>query len=146
VNDDHPVRFSVEYPDRPLDRLSTAFRIFTVIPIAIVIGTIGGYTGGGGYEGGDAPTIAIGGTGLLFLPPLLMILFREKYPRWWYDWNLELLRAAHNQNLYRAVRNCAPHPGHEFVTGANGNTVELDDYVAFLDSRESCWSIGVHSV
>ena len=93
MNEEHPVRFSVEYPDRSLDRLTTALRIFTVIPIAIVLGSIGGYPGGGGsYDGGDAPTIVIGGTGLLFLPPLLMILFREKYPRWWYDWNLELLR------------------------------------------------------
>src|SRR5687768_6191272 len=86
MNEDHPVRFSVDYPDRPLNRLTTAFRIFTVIPIAIVLGSIGGFEGGG-YDGGDAPTIAIGGTGLLFLPPLLMIVFREKYPRWWYDWN-----------------------------------------------------------
>jgi hypothetical protein len=39
MNEDHPVRLSVEYPDRPLDRLTTAFRIFTVIPIAIVLGT-----------------------------------------------------------------------------------------------------------
>ena len=81
MNEDHPVRFSVDYPDRALDRLTTAFRIFTVIPIAIVLGSIGGYAGGG-YEGtGDAPTIVIGGTGMLFLPPLLMIVIREKYPR-----------------------------------------------------------------
>ena len=92
MNDDHPVQFAVDYPDRPLDRLTTAFRIFTVIPIAIVLGTIGGYTGGSGWESDDTATIAVGGTGLLFLPPLLMILFREKYPRWWFDWNLELLR------------------------------------------------------
>ena len=65
MNEDHPVRFSVDYPDRPLDRLTTAFRIFTVIPIAIVLSSIGGYTSGGGYDtAGDAPTIAIGGTGL----------------------------------------------------------------------------------
>ena len=38
MNEEHPVRFSVEYPDRPLDRVTTAFRIFTVIPIAIVLG------------------------------------------------------------------------------------------------------------
>ena len=43
MNEEHPVRFSVEYPDRPLNRLSTAFRIFTLIPIAIVLGSIGGY-------------------------------------------------------------------------------------------------------
>ena len=102
MNADHPVRFSVDYPDRPLDRLSTAFRIFTVIPIAIVIASIGGYTGGD-YDGGGAPTIAIGGTGLLFLPPLLMILFREKYPRWWFDWNLELLRFTNRVGTYVAL-------------------------------------------
>jgi Domain of unknown function (DUF4389) len=103
VNEDHPVRLSIDYPDRPLDRLSTAFRIFTVIPIAIVLGVIGGYTGGGGYDGGDEATIAIGGTGLLFLPPLLMIVFREKYPRWWYDWNRELLRFTNRVGTYFAL-------------------------------------------
>jgi hypothetical protein len=33
-----------------------------------------------------------GAGGLLFLGPLLMILFRQKSPRWWFDWNLELQR------------------------------------------------------
>jgi Domain of unknown function (DUF4389) len=104
VNDEHPVRFSVDYPDRPLNRLTTALRIFTVIPIAIVLASIGGYAGNSGYDaGGDAPTIAIGGTGLLFLPPLLMIVFREKYPRWWYDWNLELLRFVNRVGTYFAL-------------------------------------------
>ena len=101
--EDHPVRFSVDYPDRSLDRLTTAFRIFTVIPIAIVLGTIGGYTAGSGWEGDDTATIAVGGAGLLFLPPLLMILFREKYPRWWYDWNLELLRFSNRVGTYVAL-------------------------------------------
>src|SRR5919107_3510327 len=103
MNDDYPVRFSVEYPDRPLNRLTTAFRIFTVIPIAIVLGLVGeGYSGG--YEsGGDAQSIAIGGAGLLFLPPLLMILFRQKYPRWWFDWNLELLRFTNRVGVYVAL-------------------------------------------
>jgi Domain of unknown function (DUF4389) len=101
VNEEHPVRFSVDYPDRPLDRVTTALRIFTVIPIAIVLASVGGYTGSGSYEAGsDASTIVIGGTGLLFLPPLLMILFREKYPRWWFDWNLELLRFTNRVCTY----------------------------------------------
>jgi hypothetical protein len=104
MNEDYPVRFAVEYPDRPLNRLTTAFRIFTVIPIGIVLGAIGGYSGG--WEGnGDAQTVAIGGAGLLFLPPLLMILFREKYPRWWYDWNLELLRFTNRVGTYVALMN-----------------------------------------
>jgi Domain of unknown function (DUF4389) len=104
VNDEHPVRFSVDYPDRPLNRLTTAFRIFTVIPIAIVLGSIGGYTGSGGYDAeGAGTTIAIGGVGLLFLPPLFMIVFREKYPRWWFDWNLELLRFSNRVCTYVAL-------------------------------------------
>ena len=104
MNEDHPVRLSVEYPERPLNRLTTALRIFTIIPIAIVLASIGGYSGQGNYDaGGDAPTIVIGGLGLLFLPPLLMILFREKYPRWWYDWNLELLRFTNRVGTYLAL-------------------------------------------
>jgi hypothetical protein len=106
VNEEHPVRFSVDYPDRALNRLTTAFRIFTVIPIAIVLASIGGYAGSGSYDAaGDAPPIVIGGTGLLFLPPLLMIVFREKYPRWWYDWNLELLRFTNRVCTYFVLMN-----------------------------------------
>jgi hypothetical protein len=102
----HPVSFAVDYPDRDLDRLTTAFRIFTVIPIAIVLASIGGYASGGSdFDGGAGATIAIGGTGLLFLPPLFMILFRQKYPRWWFDWNLELLRFSNRVSTYLALMN-----------------------------------------
>ena len=98
----YPLSFAVEYPDRPLDRLTSALRVFTVIPIAIVLGAIGGYSSS--YGAGTATTtIAIGGTGLLFLPPLLMIVFRQKYPRWWFDWNLELLRFVNRVGVYLAL-------------------------------------------
>ena len=106
MHDEYPVRFAVEYPDRDLNRLSSFFRIFAVIPIAIVLGSIGGYQSSGYH--GDAQTsatIVIGGTGLLFIPPLLMILFREKYPRWWFDWNLELLRFSNRVGTYLALMN-----------------------------------------
>jgi hypothetical protein len=101
--DDYPVRFAVDYPERPLNRLTTGFRIFTVIPIAIVLGTITGYSAQ--YDGGGnaAGTVAIGGTGLLFIPPLLLLLFRQKYPRWWFDWNLELLRFMNRVGVYFAL-------------------------------------------
>jgi len=82
---------AVDYPDRPLDRLSTAFRIFTVIPIAIVLGAVSGGTWQWSYPNGTT-AVAAGAGGLLFFGPLLMILFRQKYPRWWFDWNLELQR------------------------------------------------------
>ena len=38
----YPLTFSVDYPDRPLSRLTTFFRVFTVIPIAIVLATVSG--------------------------------------------------------------------------------------------------------
>jgi hypothetical protein len=104
MNDEYPVRLSIDYPDRDLNRLSSALRIFAVIPIAIVIGSIGGYSAQWGASGGGrATTIAVGGTGLLFLPPLLMIVFRQKYPRWWFDWNLQLLRFANRVGVYVAL-------------------------------------------
>src|SRR4051812_48451722 len=83
----YPAALDVDYPDRPLNRLTTFFRPFTIIPIAIVLATVSGatqiYSGGG--TGSDATVIAIGAGGVLVAGPLLMILFREKYPRWWFD-------------------------------------------------------------
>jgi hypothetical protein len=104
MSDDHPVQFSVDYPDRELNRLTTAFRVFAVIPIVIVLAVIGGYRSGGDVGSGSGTTvIAVGGTGLLFLPALLMVVFREKYPRWWFDWNLELLRFTNRVGVYFAL-------------------------------------------
>ena len=104
MEDDYPVRFDVEYPDRPLNRLTTALRIFTVIPIVIVLATIGG--GYGEWGRGDGYWSAgFGGAGLLFVPVLLLLVFREKYPRWWFDWNQELLRFFSRVWTYLALMN-----------------------------------------
>jgi Domain of unknown function (DUF4389) len=93
-DDQYPLTFSVEYPDRDLNRLTTAFRIIVAIPILIVLGAVGGaeWSSWSNGNGGNGASFAAGGGGVLFFPALLMIVFRQKYPRWWYDWNLELLR------------------------------------------------------
>lgn len=70
----YPVQFDVDYPEAGRNRLTVAFRVVLAIPALIVLWVIN-------------TTRA-----LLFLPPLLLILFRNKYPRWWFDWNLQLLR------------------------------------------------------
>ena len=101
----YPVQFAVEYPDRPLNRLTSFFRIFVIIPIWIVLGTVSGATWQ--WAGGHS-SMAYGGAGaggLLFLGPLLMILFRQKYPRWWFDWNLELQRFINRVWTYLALMN-----------------------------------------
>ncbi|MET0770191.1 MAG: DUF4389 domain-containing protein [Solirubrobacteraceae bacterium] len=97
----YPVEYDVDYPDRPLNRLTSAFRIFTAIPIAIVLGSIGGATEV--TTNGDTSTVVATTSGLLFLPPLLMILFRRKYPRWWYEFNVELLRFQNRVGVYVAL-------------------------------------------
>jgi uncharacterized protein DUF4389 len=98
----YPVQFSVVYPDRPLDRLTTAFRLIVAIPILIVLGTVAG--GAWGSTSDQTRTAVVAGAGgLLFLGPLLMIVFRQKYPRWWFDWNLELLRFANRVGVYLAL-------------------------------------------
>ena len=98
----YPVQFSVDYPDRTLDRVTTAFRIFVAIPILIVVGTVTGATWQSS-SGADTRTAMAGAGGLLFLGPLLMIVFRQKYPRWWFDWNLELQRFGNRVGAYMAL-------------------------------------------
>jgi len=98
----YPISFSVDYPDRGLDRLTSFFRIFTAIPIAIVLATVAGGAGQWSYHNGATGTAA-GAGGLLFFGPLLMILFRRKYPRWWFDWNLELQRFINRVLIYLAL-------------------------------------------
>jgi hypothetical protein len=102
TSSEYPVRFSIEYPDRTLNRFTTAFRLIAAIPIVILAATLGGEAWGDtGHSVG--PGAAVGAGGLLFLPPLLMIVFRQKYPRWWYDWNCELLRFTNRIGVYLAL-------------------------------------------
>jgi hypothetical protein len=84
----YPVTLTIDYPDRSLNRLTTFFRIFTVIPIAVILFLVSGGNLDLSAPSGWAWLYATGG--ILFLPPLLMILFRQKYPKWWFDWNLAL--------------------------------------------------------
>jgi hypothetical protein len=98
----YPVSLTVDYPDRPLNRLTTFFRVFIAIPILAVLGAVTG----GSWEsrsGHSTSTVAFGLGGLLFFAPLLMIVFRQKYPRWWFDWNLELQRFGNRVAAYLAL-------------------------------------------
>ena len=98
----YPVSFSVDYPDRKLNRLSTVFRIVAIIPIAVLAATIEGGSFGA-QAGSDGARYAGGGVAILVIPVLLMLLFRKKYPRWWYDWNLQLTRFSNRIAVYFAL-------------------------------------------
>ena len=101
----YPVTFNVDYPDRDLDRLTSAFRIVVAIPILAVLSLLTGaslhYVTTNNTTN-ETATRATGG-GVLFLPLVLMIVFRQKYPRWWFDWNLQVLRLSARVSAYLAL-------------------------------------------
>lgn len=97
----YPVQFDVDYPARSLNRLTTGFRIFVAIPILIVIGAL---PIAALHTSDKTPMYQTAiGSGLVFLSLVLMIVFRQKYPRWWFDWNLNLLRFSYRVAAYLAL-------------------------------------------
>lgn len=91
------VRLAIDPPDAPRNRLTTAFRVFVAIPILVLLALVSG--GSLGWSGNDSRGVAAAG-GFLFLAPVLMIVFRQKYPRWWFDWNVALLRFTNRVAAY----------------------------------------------
>jgi hypothetical protein len=85
----YPVTLEVDFPDRKLSRASSFFRPIMIVPIAIILALIAGPLWAGK---GTAWPMAYAAGGILFAPVLLMLLFRWKYPRWWFDWNVALTR------------------------------------------------------
>ena len=98
----YPVRFSVEYPDRRAQPSDHRVQVDRRDPDPDRRGQSGWlrrrlHGGRAGLENRRRDC------GLLFLAPLLMILFRQKYPRWWFDWNRELLRFSNRIGVYVAL-------------------------------------------
>jgi hypothetical protein len=98
----YPVRLSVEYPDGQRNRLSVLVRIILAIPIVIISTLIAGTSQLGqmdpdwNFGRSEALLVTTG----LFMATALMILFRQKYPRWWFDWNLEVARFTTRISAY----------------------------------------------
>ena len=97
----YPVQYSIDYPDRALSRTTTAFRAFALLPIFVILAAVGGGTWRWSHARGS--TSLAGAGGVLFLGPLLMIVFRRKYPRWWFDFNLEFQRFTNRVWAYVAL-------------------------------------------
>jgi hypothetical protein len=95
---EYPTTLAIDYPDRALNRLTTFFRIFVAIPILIVVSLVS--SGNIDLGGPHSWSWVYSAGGILFLAPLLMILFRQKYPRWWFDWNVALVKFGTRVNTY----------------------------------------------
>ena len=97
---DYAVTFDVDYPGE-MDRLTTFFRLIWVIPIAIVLGLLSG----GGYSHAEQAGQTVQTTGGsiaagLFVATVLMLVFRQRYPRWWFDFAVELARFGSRVGAY----------------------------------------------
>ncbi len=100
----YPARLDIDYAEHH-DRVSTLFRIAMVIPIAIVYVVLtSGASQTAVREGGEVVSSSSGGiTSGLFFATLLMIVFRRSYPRWWFDFALELARFSTRIGAYAAL-------------------------------------------
>jgi hypothetical protein len=98
VPNEYPVSLTVDAAEGDRNRVTCAFRLFLAIPILVLAGTVGGGTYA--LAGNDGRTTFSAAGGILVGGPALMILFREKYPRWWFDWNVSLLRFLNRIGAY----------------------------------------------
>jgi hypothetical protein len=101
----YPARLEVDYPEQH-DRVTTLFRVFMIIPIAIVLTVLtAGVTTQTVYDrSGQVTRTTSGGIAAgLFAATLLMIVFRQRYPRWWFDFALELARFGTRVGAYFAL-------------------------------------------
>jgi hypothetical protein len=97
----YAARFDVDYPGQ-MDRLTTFFRLIWAIPILVVLGILAN-NGGGRYVDQAGHVIETGGGGItagLFVATALMIVVRQRYPRWWFDFAVELARFSGRVSAY----------------------------------------------
>lgn len=105
----YPARLSIDYPET-LDRVSTFFRLILVIPILVILSlltatasdTVTVITDSGEVVS-KITTTGLGITGGLFVATMLMIVFRQRYPRWWFDFALALNRFSNRVGAYMAL-------------------------------------------
>jgi len=91
----YPVDLDVVYPDGPRNRWTVFFRLILGVPVLILLGLFTQTT-----VDVDATDVASLAGGFLFLPTLLLLLFRHRYPRWWFDFNVQLLAFVNRASIY----------------------------------------------
>lgn len=93
--DAYPVLLDIAYQEGPRNRWTVLVRPFMAIPILVVLGLL--TQASTDVDAADAAGIT---GGFLFLPTLLLLLFRRRYPRWWFDFNAQLLAFVNRVSAY----------------------------------------------
>jgi hypothetical protein len=95
---DYPAALEIDYSDDARDWFTTLLRPLLVIPIAIILALVSGP--GMHSRAGTSPAAA---GGILFCATVLMLVFRQKYPGWWFDWNMALTAFGLRVTAYLAL-------------------------------------------
>ena len=95
--DPYPVDLTVDYQDVERNRLTVGFRIFTTLPILVVLSLLGSGQINTGYGW------TFSASGAIFLPTVLLLLFRRKYPAWWFDFNFNIVRFGNRVLAYLLI-------------------------------------------
>lgn len=105
----YAARLDIDYPEK-LDRVTTFFRLIWIIPIMIILtllsssgGTTTKVISDTGETISEWTSSGAGIAGGLFLATMLMIVFRTKYPRWWFDFAREFARFGTRVGAYLAL-------------------------------------------
>ncbi|HXX83507.1 MAG TPA: DUF4389 domain-containing protein [Casimicrobiaceae bacterium] len=94
-----PASLAIDYPERAVNRLTTFFRLFTIIPIWVILALVSSVT----MQAHSKTFVIAAAGGIVFSATVLMLLFRRKYPRWWFDWNIELTKFSLRVSTYLAL-------------------------------------------
>jgi hypothetical protein len=101
TDDLYPASLEIDYPQK-LDRVSSFFRILWAIP-AMTILLLLTASGDNSFMNETGKEMSSNGSGItmgLFAATALVILFRQRYPRWWFDFVLELNRFTTRVGAY----------------------------------------------
>jgi len=121
-------RVNVDYPDK-LDRLTTLLRAVCAIPILIILALIAGSGAATTAQDSGSSETHGGIVAGLALATALMIVFRRKYPRWWFEFARELTRFGGRVFAYLTLlTDRYPSTDHE-----QGMHIEIDYPNAELD-------------
>ena len=98
----YPARLTIDRPER-LDRLTTLLRFIWIIPILVILALVSGDRSTVGTINETGERVRTGGTSIVFsigAATGLMILFRQRYPRWWFDFQVALARFSLRVGAY----------------------------------------------
>lgn len=99
----YPARLQIDYPEH-LDRVSTLFRLVYLLPIGLIFLLLsGGPSSRGVEDGGRAVSGGAGFAAMLAIATALMIVVRQRYPRWWFDFAREFTRFSLRVAAYAAL-------------------------------------------